>query len=223
MNEVIPAWQAHRLVASHFPPIGVFEDTLDPADLEIAFEIEALTNDRLREEAGEIHLVAPEDRVSGPGSSPVMAAFTHIGSPSRFTDGSYGVYYAADSLEAAIAETQFHRARFLAATQQPSLELTMRCYLSEIVRPLLDIRAGDPALYHPDPQQYGPAQAFAARLRLDGNWGLLYASVRRPGAECVALFRPPATSIPVQGKHLRYVWDGQQQAFTHVLEVSEIR
>ncbi|GAB3372590.1 RES family NAD+ phosphorylase [Azotobacter armeniacus] len=196
MDQVIPAWQAHRLVASHFPPISVFEDTLDPADLEIAFKIEALTNDRLREEAGEINLVVPEDRVSGSGSRPVMAAFTHIGSPSRFTDGSYGVYYAADSLEAAIAETQFHRARFLSATNQPSLELTMRCYLSEIARPLVDIRASDPGLYNPDPQHYGPAQIFAAQLRLEGIWGLLYGCVRRSGAECVALFRSPGRREP---------------------------
>ncbi|PMR72824.1 hypothetical protein C1H69_19445 [Billgrantia endophytica] len=34
---------------------------------------------------------------------------------------------------------------------------------------------------------------------------------------------PPALSIPVQGLHLRYVWDGKAQAFTHVLEVFEHR
>jgi hypothetical protein len=35
----------------------------------MAYQIEAMTNDRLREEVGDISLVPPEDRVSGPGSS----------------------------------------------------------------------------------------------------------------------------------------------------------
>src|SRR5690606_39962100 len=90
-----PEWQAYRLVSSVFPPLSVFEDVLDPADLELAFAIEALTNDRLLDEAGVLQRVRPEDRVSGPGSSPVMAAFTHIGAANRFSDGSYGIYYCA--------------------------------------------------------------------------------------------------------------------------------
>src|SRR3989338_8866564 len=82
----VPNWrQAYRLVSSSFPPISIFEDVLDPADLEQAYLIEGLTNDRLREEAGLLSHVATEDRISGPGSSPLMAAFTHVGAVSRFT------------------------------------------------------------------------------------------------------------------------------------------
>ena len=47
--------------------------------MEELFYIEGLINDRLRDEAGDITLVDAGDRISGPGSSPVMAAFTHIG------------------------------------------------------------------------------------------------------------------------------------------------
>ncbi len=64
-------------------------------------------------------------------------------------------------------------------------------------------------------------------MRDTGSHGLLYPSVRHakvePDAECAAILRPPAVSIPIQGPHLRYVWDGQQQAMTHVLEVKEHR
>ena len=60
---------------------------------------------------------AAEERVSGPGATPVMAAFTHLNpGGSRFSDGSYGVYYAAHSLETAIAEVSHHRAIFLRRT-----------------------------------------------------------------------------------------------------------
>ena len=48
-----PDGRWYRLVPSHFPTVNVFEDCYDSAEeLEVAFEIEALTNDRLRQEAG---------------------------------------------------------------------------------------------------------------------------------------------------------------------------
>ena len=49
--------EAWRLVPSRFPPQGVFDRIADPADLEALFAIEALTNDRLREELGQLALV----------------------------------------------------------------------------------------------------------------------------------------------------------------------
>lgn len=211
---------AFRIVSSAFPPISLFEDVLDPADLETAYAIESLSNDRLLDEAGVLDRVAPEDRICGPGSSPVMAAFTHIGAPSRFTDGSYGVYYCASNLEAAVAETSHHRERFLAATREPSLELTMRVYRNRVVQRLHDIRLGYEALHQPDPSSYPIAQRFALPLRNARSWGLLYRSVRSPGSECAAIFRPRGVSIPVQGPHLRYVWDGTR--ISHVFQISEL-
>lgn len=161
-----PQWKrAYRIVNSSFPPISLFEDVLDPEDLPTAYALEALTNDRLMEQAGVLSRVRPEDRISGPGSSPVMAAFTHIGKSSRFSDGTFGVYYAASSQEAAIAETCYHQARFLGATNEPDLELTMRTYVNKVVKPLHDIRHDYPHLHNPDPTAYGPSQVFARQLR----------------------------------------------------------
>ncbi|NUT82878.1 RES family NAD+ phosphorylase [Pseudomonas brassicacearum] len=218
-----PQWKrAYRIVNSSFPPISLFEDVLDPEDLPTAYALEALTNDRLMEQAGVLSRVRPEDRISGPGSSPVMAAFTHIGKSSRFSDGTFGVYYAASSQEAAIAETCYHQARFLGATNEPDLELTMRTYVNKVVKPLHDIRHDYPHLHNPDPTAYGPSQVFARQLRETLSWGLLYNSVRLPGHECVAAFRPPAVSIPAQGKHIRYVWSAQKREISFVFEVSEV-
>ncbi len=96
-----PCW---RLVSSRFPPVGLFDRVADPEDLDIVNAIEGLTNDRLLDDAGDINLVKPEDRVSGPGTTPIMAAFTHLNPEgSRFTDGSYGVYYAGNTIETAVA------------------------------------------------------------------------------------------------------------------------
>ena len=222
-QEVLPGWRkAYRLINSSFPPLGVFEDTLDPDDLDMAFAIEAMTNDRLREEAGMLQRVAPGDRVSGPGSTAVMAAVTHIGNPSRFTDGTYGVYYCASSVDAAIAETKFHQERFLAATREANVEITMRAYVNRVVKPLLDVRER-PELHQPDLTTYAVSQAFAREQRDGKTWGLLYRSVRLEGHECVAAFRPQAVSLPVQGAHFRYVWDARAGAITHVMELTEVK
>jgi hypothetical protein len=74
---------------------------VDPDLMDELFYLEGLTSERLRDEVGAIALVDREDRVCGPGSTPVMAAFTHIGVASRFSDGSFGVYYAAKTLHTA--------------------------------------------------------------------------------------------------------------------------
>jgi hypothetical protein len=44
------------------------------------------------------------------------------------------------------------------------------------------------------------------------NAMIAYSSVRRPGGDCVAVFRPRLLSNCRQGQHLCYVWDGRQIA-----------
>src|SRR5438105_13650429 len=65
---------SHRVVPSRFPPIGLFDRVAAPEDLEAVFALEAMTNDRLREEAGEVSPVAEDDSVAGPRRTTVMAA-----------------------------------------------------------------------------------------------------------------------------------------------------
>lgn len=198
-----------RIVPSKFPPINFFEDLIDPADMEIAYAIENMTNDRLRQEVGDISLVATEDRISGNGSTVIMAAFTHIHYPSRFSDGSYGVYYAARSMQTAIKETSYHREQFLAATNQAAGELDMRVYQGEVIKPLHDLR-DETFKTCLSADDYHASQQLGKTLKTEKSWGLIYPSVRHSGGECVAALRPKAVSIPVQSCHLCYVWDGKQ-------------
>src|SRR5690606_21426079 len=118
--------ETFRAVPSRFPPIQLFERIGDAADWETLAEIESLTNDRVRDAIGEISLVPVEDRLSGPGASFVMASFTHVGRPSRFSDGAHGVHYVARRKATAIAETVHHMGVFYAATKEPPLEVDMR-------------------------------------------------------------------------------------------------
>jgi len=198
-----------RIIPSVYPPINFFEDLVDPSEMETLWEIESLTNERIRQETGDIFLVSSQDRVSGPGSSVVMAAFTHIHRPTRFTDGSFGIYYASLSYETAIHETVYHREQFLRATREAACELTMRAYEGKMLKPLHDLRGKKYRRYH-HPSDYRLSQRFGERLREHRSWGMLYNSVRHPGGECIAVLRPPAISIPRQTAHLRYVWNGEK-------------
>lgn len=201
----------YRIIPSRFPPTTLFEEVADPADLEAVYAVEAMTNDRLREEIGELSLVPAEDRVSGPGSSPIMAAFTHLNPEGdRFTDGTYGVFYASLALETVIAETRYHRTRFMEATGEPAQELDMRVYAVDLeaeLHDVRDLRESHPDLYHPT--NYGSSQQCASVLRGGGSNGIVYLSVRHVGGECAAVFRPRLVANCRQERHLCYVWDGR--------------
>lgn len=140
-----------------------------------------------------------------------MVAFTHtsLNCPSRFSAGRYGIYYSAKTLETAIEETKHSRARFLAYTQEDAGEVAMRVYIGEVVKPLHDIR-GDNYTHLHNPDDWSASQAFGQEMKTVNSWGIVYRSVRAPGGECIAALRPPAVSIPKQGPHLSYVWDGER-------------
>ena len=204
--------QSYRIIPSNYPPIGVFEKCSEPADLDEMFELEGMTNDRLQEEVGDIRLVAPEDRVVGPGSSPIMASFTHIGQSSRFTDGSFGVYYAALDLQTAIIETCFWQAQRLMDTNAPEMRIDMRSYISRTksgVGEFVDLRS-DESVH--ELNSYANSQLKARELKEANEFGIYYRSVRNDGGECIAALRPRIMSNATQSKHFQYCWDGQQIA-----------
>jgi RES domain-containing protein len=201
----------YRIISSRFPPVGLYERVARPEDLEAVFAIENLTNPRVRQELGEIDLVPPGERIVGEGATPIMAAFTHLNPEgSRFSDGAYGVYYAAHSLDTAIAETRYHRERFLARTKEGPIELDMRTYLAELAADLHDLRGRTDLADVYDAGSYVAGQRLGAQLKGSGSSGIVYDSVRDPGAECAAVFRPRALSNCMQGPHFGYVWDGSR-------------
>jgi len=199
-----------RLIPSRYPTVSLFERVADPKDIDAAFAIQMLTNPRLRQEAGDISLVPAAERVSGHGSTPVMAAFCYLNPDgSRFSDGTWGVYYAARALETAVAEVAHHRSVFFSRTREEPIEVDMRAYVGHVLAPLHDIRGAFAALH--DRDAYAASQAFARRARGAGAWGIAYDSVRHAGGECVALFRPKALQLPVvQGAHIALHWNGTQ-------------
>ncbi len=207
---------SHRLVPSRFPPVGLFDRVANPDDLEAVFELEAMTNDRLREEAGELALVPREDRVSGPGTTPIMAAFTHLNPEgSRFSNGSFGVYYCSQRLETALFEVRHHQERFLRRTREGPLRLELRLYLADLDARLVDVR-GLPECHRAD--DYRPGQKLGQVLRDQGRDGVLYRSVRHDGGLCAAVFKPRLLRNCRQSKHYAFHFDGSRVTAIDELE-----
>lgn len=205
------AWHpAVRIVPSRFPSINLFDRVASAEDFEALYALEAMTNDRLRDEVGDLQLVPPEERQFGPGTGPIMAAFTHLNPlGSRFSDGRYGVFYAARDRDTAIAETQYHQGNFLRATQEGPMQLQMRVYHVEVEGRLHDLRRWkDEAVYAPD--SYAASQVLGVALHADGSDGVCYRSVRHPGGECVGVFRPRLLRDCRHAAQLLYQWTGER-------------
>jgi hypothetical protein len=206
--------KTYRLVASRYPPISLFERIADPFEWEELAALESLTNDRLRDELGEIALVPPDERISGPGASPIMAAFTHVGFASRFSAGRYGVYYANDRLEGAIREVAHHREAFLRRTSEPACTYEVRAYVGSIDCRMHDVRGGYAKVH--SATSYVDSQRLGAAVRETGSNGIVFDGVRLPGSANVAVFRPkalaarPGAPHVVQGPHLELGWNGSR-------------
>ena len=213
---------AFRVIPSRFPAVGLFERVARPEDFDALYALEALTNDRLRDEVGDISLVPPEERLFGPGSTCIMAAFTHLNPHgSRFSDGSYGVFYCARQRDTAIAETRYHAARFMAATREPPMRLQMRLYSVDAQGRVADLRKiaqTEPRIV--DPDDYAYTQSLGRSLRSEGALGIVYPSVRHRGGQCLAAFRTALVKNCLHAAYLEYQWNGE--GIDAVFEVSRV-
>jgi RES domain len=206
--------KTHRLVASRFPTVGVFDDlSSDPEDLRVAFLLESLTNDRLA--ARRIGLLQDAEIITGAGASMVMGAFLHASEAGgRFTDGRLGGWYASFELETAFAETLHHTTRMLkmSAGGFPN-RIQMRELVSKTHCELVDVRglqSSHPDLYHLS--DYSASQRFAGGLRFPAKGkaenGIVFDSVRRTGGTNICIFRPSKVNLPiVQAGHYEYQWN----------------
>jgi hypothetical protein len=212
---------AYRVIPTRFPAVNLFDRVAAPADFDALYALEAMTNDRLRNEVGELDLVPRDERRFGPGWGPIMAAFTHLNpSGSRFSDGAYGVFYCARESRTAVAETRYHSGLFLAATRQPPIRQQMRLYTVVAHGEVADLRGklAEPRVLAPD--DYAAGQALGRAIRQTGANGLVYPSVREVDGECLAAFRTTLLRDCRHAAYLEYNWDGQ--AIDAVFELNQI-
>jgi RES domain-containing protein len=200
--------RTHRLIASRWPTIGVFDGLVSPEDAEAAMELEMLTNARHRAESR----LPKEPLVFGqPGASMINAAFIHTDERGgRFHGPELGAWYCAFSIETAIRETVHHHSRRLACSAAGFYQtIQMRELIARPNAAFHDIRGrkGELATLY-DPDDYTASQAFGRSLRAAGSKGIVYDSVRHDGGTCLAVFDPWLIPPVHQGDHYQYVWTG---------------
>jgi hypothetical protein len=209
--EALVRWKGTaRLVPSRFPVVGLFDRVADAADLDAIFELEGWTNDRITAQLGILRTVPPDEWVVGqPMASVIMAAYCHPRpGGGRFSSDQRGAWYAARTIECALSESTYHRSRELAEIGVLEARMEMRLYLSDFSTRFHDIRGADTPAPLYDPDDYSASQRFAGELLADGSHGIVYRSVRHPGGECVACFRPRLVKNVRIGGHYEYRWQG---------------
>jgi hypothetical protein len=213
---------AYRLVNSKFPPIEIFDDVADADEFEVLYQIQALTNPRLKNEVGHLELIPRSEIPFGiPGCSYATAPFTHVNpSGSRFSDGSFGVLYLADSMETALAEVQHHQSLYWSNVRNLNYERFvfrgLSCsFVDAAMKDATSIPLNDP-IYAPD--DYAHSHVFGKAIRATGCPGFRYHSVRMPGSHCWALMTPKPVLSIIQTAHYEMVWN---QQITSVNKLSE--
>lgn len=132
---------------------------------------------------------------------------------SRFSDGSFGVWYGCDSAETSVYETAYHWFNGLlsdAGFEKEKVVGERKLYDVSCDAALLDLRpltAQHPGLMHPT--DYSATQSVGARLHREGHPGLVTTSVRYAPGTNYAVLNPAVLSNPRLHCQLTYRLDGQ--------------
>lgn len=205
----------HRDVIRNIVSIGISQDLFD--DLSSSQKDWALAQQ-------------VEDQVKPPpyrSATPVIHRpfedaewFNAIGWPfkhrqaSRFSDGSFGVWYGCDSAKTSVVETAYHWfSGFLtdAGFENEKVAVERKLYEVACNAALVDLRpltAKHPVLI--DKTDYSTTQSVGARLHREGHPGLIATSARYAAGHNYVVLNPDVLSKPRQHSQLTYRLEGQR-------------
>jgi len=219
----------HRLIPSRYSDGGtVLDDIADNDDmLGKLIRLDGATNDRIQGEQSGLVGISTYELVYGVANAQIVrAAFLHP-SPkgARFSDSTRGAWYAADKLETSLAEVSYHKAQRLADIVVPESrsgvpEFESSTYDDWLADFHAKFHALEPAsdyadclLPAPVPDCYADSQKLARQLlKTQQSNGILYPSVRKKGARCLACFRPALVYQPRRDKRyqISFRWERQR-------------
>lgn len=128
-------------------------------------------------------------------------------SQSRFSDGSFGVWYGSDSLETTVYETVHHWRNGLLADAgftQSGIVIERKIYLVQCDSALIDLRPSiekHPEILHP--VDFTATHAIGGKIHREGHPGLVTKSARCNG-EVYGIFTPNVLSNPRHTCYLTY-------------------
>jgi hypothetical protein len=205
-------FDTHRLIPSKYLSGGDSVLTSiadDKAHLDVIFDLDNATNDRLQAENDLLPGIGIHELVFAvPNYRIINAAFTHAHPRgSRFNGPDRGAWYAGFELETAQQEVAWHKSVEYAEIDYWNDSITYDDFLADFDGAFHDIRgsAGYEACLAPD--SYVAAQGLAAELLNAVSLGLVYPSVRYEGGTCIACFRPAIVGNVQRDRRYRFTWD----------------
>lgn len=214
----------YRLINTKYPSIPLFDDIASPEDFELLYAIQSMTNPRLKDEAGDIQLINPNDipYECKRGRSYAIAPFTHINPQGgRFNDGLFGALYIASDDHTAATEVKHHQQQYWQNVEGLAYDrlLFRVLVVSHNAAPTHKVAANDDAILAPD--SYVASQQLARELKKAHYHAVEYPSVRAKEGTCWALFTPKPVTDIIQANLLEMIWDGEQisevNTITHVI------
>lgn len=199
----------HRNIVSLRQSVDVFSGLVDdPGDVDVLVRHELATKPVVRQPAIITRPFEDAD-VYDPIVSAIEWPFEHP-CRTRFSSGTFGVWYGASSLETSVRETVHHfrsdtLASSVAAESKRPIIQERRVHLIRCNALLVDLRAltrKEPRLLHPD--DYSACQLLGAELKNAGMPGVLTYSVRHAKSEIVAVFTPAVLADPRTVCYLTY-------------------
>lgn len=205
----------HRNIVSLRTSVDIFDDLTDsPQGWQAAIDLEQATKPRFYTSTQPI-IDRPFEEAAYHNA--IGYPFRHWAN-SRYSDGSYGVWYGADTLETTVHETVYHWRRGLLEDagweNREDVVSERKVYRVRCDAALFDFlpRLKDyPTLTNPDPNGYHFTQQLGARIHHDGHPGLRSRSARCNG-DVYAIFNPRVLSHPRQVCYLSYRLSGGQVA-----------
>jgi hypothetical protein len=201
----------HRNIVSLRVSERLWDDLTDSPDVHEAIAALEAAYKPFREPLPAISRPFEESEIVTPLADVIDYPFEHP-CASRFSEGRFGVWYGADSLETSIRETAYHwqrdeRAIAPEARTERTVSIDRRVHLVECSASLVDLRphvAGNPALVS---NNYATCRRLAAELRDGRQPGVISESARNRGASVVGVFRRDALSNPRNVCYLTYELD----------------
>lgn len=199
----------HRNIVSLRKSVDLFADLVDdPKDADVLARHEMSIKQAYHQPAI-IHRPFEESALYDSVAAAIQWPFQHPCN-SRYSPGTYGVWYGAASVETSVRETVYHFRRNTLASQvarqstRPIVQ-ERRVHLVHCSAMLVDLRAHtrrEPGLL--DPDDYSICHAVGAELRSAGLPGVITYSARHARSEVVAVFTPSVLTDPRTVCYLTY-------------------
>lgn len=202
----------YRNIVSLRTAVGLFDDLVDDAADAATLVAHEMATKPIVSAVPIVQRPFDEADYYAPVCQAIAWPFAHP-LASRFSDGRFGAWYGADSLQTGIHETAHHfRVNTMAseAALHAGDEIVQerRVYLVRCDAMLIDLRAAcatEPRLT--DPVDYRYCQALGSELEAASMPGVLTCSARRSAGHVAAVFRRQALSQPRDFCYLTYRLD----------------